>query len=166
MLKVALDAPWVTWCKELKALFDRDDDITVSEIYEPENGLDTDYAVAVMVRKHEKFLALDRLLPRMKMFGNVSLGIDLYDEENKEVDVAGLFKTLFAGNPIFDSVQTTTDPAGVDWNYVLFKPEVIQFFDDDLTDYNGNWNGLAEELALDIFGENSRGVNFCTALIQ
>jgi hypothetical protein len=166
MLKVALDAPWVTWCKELKALFDRDDDITVSEIYEPENGLDTDYAVAVMVRKHEKFLALDRLLPRMKMFGNVSLGIDLYDEENKEVDVAALFKTLFAGNPIFDSVQTNPDPAGVDWNYVLFKPDVIQFFDDDLTDYNGNWNGLAEELALDIFGENSRGVNFCTALIQ
>jgi hypothetical protein len=166
MLKVALEAPWATWCKELKALFDRDDDITVSEIYEPENGLDTDYAVAVMVRKHEKFLALDRLLPRMKMFGNVSLGIDLYDEENKEVDVAGLFKTLFAGNPILDSVQTSPDPAGVEWSYVVFKPEVIQFFDDDLTDINGNWNGLAEELALDIFGENSRGVNFCTALIQ
>lgn len=163
MLKVVLEAPWETWCKELKALFERDADIDVSDIYEPENGMDTDYAVAVMVRKHDKFLALDRLLPRMKEFGNVTLGIDLFDEENNEVDLPELFKTLFTGNPIVDSIQTRTDPAGVDWHYVLFKPEVIQFFDDDLGDFNGNWNGLAEDIARDVFSENGRGVNFCTA---
>lgn len=162
MLKLTIEAPWQTFCKELKALFERDKDIIVSDIYEPEDGL-TDYSFAIQIRNHEKFIALDRLLTKVKTFGNVTLGVDLFDEENAETDVVGLFKTLFEGNPIVDSIQTRTDPAGVDWNYVLFKPEVIQFFDDDLTDFNGNWNGLAEEIALDVFEENSRGVNFCTA---
>ena len=93
----------------------------------------------------------------------VTLGIDLYDEENAEVDSAALFRTLFDGNPIIDSIQTKTDPTGTDWHYVLFKPEVIQFYDDDLNDHNGNWNGLAEDIAREVFEENARGVNFCTA---
>ena len=162
MLKLALEAPWDTFVKKVKALFENDPDIFVSDIYEPEDGL-TDYSFAIQVRNHEKFIALDRLLTKVKTFGNVTLGVDLFDEENAETDVVGLFKTLFEGNPIVDSIQTRTDPAGGEMNYVLFKPEVIQFFDDDLTDYNGNWNGLAEEIALDVFEESSRGVNFCTA---
>ena len=166
MKKVMLEAPWETWCKELKALFEHDDEIAVSDIYIPDNGMDTDYAVAIMVRKHDKFIALDRLMPRMKSFGNVTLGIDLFDEENDEVNIAELFKTLFNGNPIVDSIQTRTDQTGTDWNYVLFKPDVIQFFDDDLTDYNGLWSGLAENIARDIFAENGRGVCFCTAPIE
>lgn len=166
MLKLTIEAPWQTFCKELKALFERDKDIIVSDIYEPDDGMDTDYGVAIQVMRHDKFVALDRLLPRMKEFGNVTLGIDLFDEENAEVDTAGLLKTLFDGNPIVDSIKTRTDPAGCDWNYVLFRPEVIQFFDDDLGDYNGNWNGLAEDIARDVFAENGRGVYFCTAAMK
>lgn len=162
MLKLALEAPWETFAKKLKALFEKDEDIIVSEVYEPENG-NTDYAVAVQIRNHEKFLAADRLLPGVKTFGNVTLGIDLYDEENAEVNTTELFKTLFDGNTIVDSIKTRTDPAGVEWNYVLFKPEVVQFFDDDLNDFNGNWNGLAEDIAREVFEENAHGVNFCTA---
>lgn len=166
MNKLFLEAPWETWCKELKAIFKYDKDIEVSDIYEPENGMDTDYGVAIMVSNHDKFIALDRLMPRMKVFGNVTLGIDLFDEHNIEVNIADIFKEVFAGNPIVDSIQTRTDQTGTDWNYVLFKPDVIQFFDDDLTDYNGLWSGLAEDIARDVFEENGRGVCFCTAPVE
>ena len=162
MLNLALEAPWQTFTKKLQALFENDPDIDVSDIYEPANAVTT-YSVAIQVRKHAKFLALDRLLPSWKGFGNVTLGIDLFDEENEEVNAAELFKTLFEGNPIVDSIQTKTDPTGTDWNYVLFKPEVVQFFDDDMGDFNGNWNGLAEDIAREVFEENSRNVYFCTA---
>lgn len=164
MKKVMLEAPWETWCKELKAMFEHDNDIAVSKICELENDMDCDYAVTVTVRNHEKLLALDRLMPRTKSFGNVTLGIYLYDEENNEVDVASLFRVLFKGNPIVDSIQTRTDQTGTDWNYVLFKPDVIQFFDDDISDCNGLWSGLAEDIARDVFAGNGRGVCFCTAL--
>lgn len=163
MLKLALEAPWETFVKKVKALFEGDPDITVHDVYEDDQ---TDYAFDITVRRHDKFMALDRLLPSIKTFGGVTLGIVLYDEENGEVDVAGLFKTLFEGNPNVDSIKSRTDPAGVDWDYVLFKPEVVQFYDDDLNDYNGNWNGLAEDIAREVFEENSRGVNFCTAAKQ
>lgn len=165
MLKFAMEAPWQTWVKELQALFENDEDIIVSDIYEPEDGMDTDYGVAVQVRNHEKFLALDRLLPRLKVFGNVTLGIDIYDEENAAVDVAELFETLFKGNSIFDGCQRKPDPTGTTWDYVLFKPAVVQFFDDDLSDANGLWSGLAEDIARDVFAENGRGVYFCTSPI-
>lgn len=166
MQKFVLEAPWETWCKELKALFEEDEDISVSDVYTPENGMDADYVVAVQVRKHEKFLALDRLLPRVKCFGNVTLGIDLYDEENAEVNVGALFATLFEGNPKFDAVRVRTDPTNTDWVYVMFQPKVIQFHDDDISDYNGNWTGLAEEIARDVFAENGRGVFFCTSPVN
>lgn len=161
MEKLILEAPWNTFCKMLKALFKRDPDIQVGDIYETDG--DTDYAIDIEVKKHDKYIALDRLLPGIKDFGNVTVGIVLYDEENCETDVISLYKTLFDGNPIVDSIKTRTDPAGVDWNYVLFKAEVIQFFDDDLADFNGNWSGLAEDIAREVFAENSRGINFCTA---
>lgn len=163
MIKFALEAPWERFAKMVKALFAQDDDIFVGDIYE---GNDTTYALNISVKKHDKFLALDRLMPSVKTFGNVTLGIVLFDEENAENDVLALFKTLFDGNPIVDSIQTRPDPAGVCWNYVLFKPEVIQFFDDDMTDYNGLWSGLAEDIAYEVFEENSRGVNFCTAPVD
>lgn len=77
-----------------------------------------------------------------------------------------LFKVLFDGNPIVDNIETRTDQTGTDWNYVMFKPEVVQFFDDDLTDFNGLWSGLAEDIARDVFAENGRGICFCTAPVE
>ena len=59
-----------------------------------------------------------------------------------------------------------TDFAGTHLGFVLFKPEVIQFLDDDTSDYYGNWNGLAEDIAREIFVEGYRGVNFCTEVKQ
>lgn len=162
MLKLAIEAPWYTFNKMVKAMFSDDTDIVVGDIYETDG--ETDYAFDIEVRKHKKFVALDRLLPGVKTFGNVTLGIVLFDEENDETqNTVDLFKTVFTNNPIVANIATKSDPAGREYAYVLFRNEVIQFFDDDISDYNGNWSGLAEDIAREVFAENSRGVNFCTA---
>ena len=44
MIKVALEAPWETFVKEVRALFENDGDIAVSDIYEPEDG-SADYGI-------------------------------------------------------------------------------------------------------------------------
>ena len=154
-----IEAPWETYAKKLNALFENDPDIQVGEI---RKGNDANYAVDILVHKHDKFDALDRLLPRVKMFGNVTLEIVLYDEENTEIDILDAFKALFDGNPIVNRIETVIDQAGGQWNYVVFRPEVIQFFDDDMSDINSNFNGLAEDISREIFAENSRGIMFCT----
>ena len=47
--------------------------------------------------------------------------------------------------------------------FVCFKPQVVQFF--DISDFNGNWSGLAQDIAREIFGDEMRGVHFCTAAV-
>ena len=163
MVKVALEAPWYTYQKKVKALFERDKDIIVGDIYQPD-GEDGAYALDIEVRNHEKFVALDRVLPDVIEFGNVRLNIVLFDEENSDInpDVV-LYETIFKDNPIVKKIIDVVDPAGVHHGYVCVEPEVIQFFDDDLTDYKGNWSGLAQDIAREVFDNDFRGVFFCTA---
>ena len=167
MMKLTIEAPWYTYQKKVKALFEGDPDIIVGDIYESEDG-SSDVAFDIEVKTHGKFLALDRVLTKHKEFGNVTLSIILFDEENANgtEDYVSLYKTIFKGNPILSDVKEVTDFAGTPLGFVLFKPEVIQFLDDDTSDYYGNWNGLAEDIAREIFVEGYRGVNFCTEVKQ
>lgn len=166
MVKLRLEAPWYTFQKKMKALFALDPKIEVGDIYQPDNG-EADYAFDIEVKDHEKFIALDRALPSVKVYGNVTLRINLFDEENSLKDPAiDLYKTIFDGNPIVKNIKELVDLAGVSHSYVRFKPEVIQFFDDDLTDYNGNWSGLAQDIAKEVFENASWQINFCTADIH
>lgn len=165
MKQMKLEAPWYTYQKKVKALFERDPEIEVTPVYEPESG-SADYSFDVVVRNHEKFMALDRVLAKKKTFGDITLDITLFDEENysdgKE-DYADLYTAIFQGNGILKDVKKTKDIAGTLIGFVRFQPEVIQFPNDDTSDYNGNWNGLAEDIAREVFEEGYRGISFCTA---
>ena len=164
MMKLKMEAPWYTYHKKVKELFALDGDIKVGEIYEAE-GTGVNFMFDIEVRNHEKFLALDRVLLKKKAFGNVTLGICLFDEENGPggEDAIGLYETIFRGNPVVKNVKRVMDPAGVERGYVRFQPEVIQFFDDDLGDFNGNWSGLAQDIAREVFEAGFNGIHFCTA---
>ena len=162
--KLTISAPWYEFQKKVKALFERDPQIIVGDIYEPE-GREVDYAFDIEVLNHEKFIALDRVIPGIKEFGNVTLGIVLYDEENINAVNAGvdLYKTIFSGNPIVKDVRDAVDHTGTHHGFVRFVPEVIQFFNDDISDFNGNWSGLAQDIAREVFTNDSSGIHFCTA---
>ena len=167
MMKYAIEAPWYTFQKKVNALFERDEDISVGDIVELENGK-TDYCMDIEIRNHEKFLALDRILPKVKTFGNVTLGIILYDEENglNGEDRIELYKKVFAGNPIVKDIRGMEDFTGTLHGYIRFEPEVIQFQDDNLADYNGNWSGLAQDIAAEVFDQEIAGIHFCTAPVN
>ena len=167
MLNLTLEAPWYTFQKKVKALFERDPDIIVGEVVESEDGK-TNFYFDIEVRNHEKFLALDRTFPKVKTFGNITLGITLYDEENgiREENRIDLYKTIFQGNPIVKDIREVDDFAGAHHGFVRFKPEVIQFHDDDTSDFNGNWSGLAQEIAREIFSDECAGIHFCTAALN
>lgn len=164
MLKFTLEAPWYTFRKKVNALFEQDPDITVGEIIESEDGK-VNFLFDIEVRNHEKFLALDRVFPKVKTFGNVTLGIVLYDEENANGadDRVELYRTIFDGNPIVKDVREAMDHTGTRHGFVRFQPEVVQFFDDDISDFNGNWSGLAQDIAREVFEDEMAGIHFCTA---
>ena len=148
MSKFKLEAPWYTFRKKVFSLFENDPDISVGPLYEAnEDGFD--YVFDIDVLNHEKFLALDRVFPKVKEFGNVRLGIFLFDEENANGEnyIISLFETIFEGNPILKDIRQLEDKTGTRHGYVRFQPEVIQFFDDNIADYNGNGSGLAQDIA-------------------
>ena len=162
-----LAAPWYTYQKKVKALFDRDPEIKVGDIILPEDGR-ADYLFDIEIRNHEKFLALDRVFPKCVQFGNITLAINLHDEENDAGadDVLALYETIFKGNSIVKDVRTAMDHMGTKHGFIRFQPEVIQFFDDDLYDYEGNWSGLAQDIAREVFANETRGIHFCTASLK
>lgn len=167
MIQTTLEAPWYTFRKMVNALFERDASIVVGDIYEAKDGEPFDYAFDIEVTDHEKAMALERMMPSIKTFGAVTLAIFIFDEENNELqNGTEVFEKIFKDNPIVKDYKNVTDRAGVLHSFVRFKPEVIQFFDDDMTDYNGNWSGLAEDIAREVFCLTSGGLNFCTAAVE
>lgn len=163
--KVTIAAPWITFAKEVAALFDGDSDVLVESVIE--NGdlnLSYNYVLNIDVYDHKKFEALKKIMPEFKEFGNVVLGICLFDCENaekKETDYAQIFGEAFKDNPNFVGMSFHPDVTGTTWKYAVFKGEVVQFFNDDISDYAGNWNGLMEDIARDVFG-NVGNIYFCT----
>ena len=164
MKNFAIEAPWYEFNKKVKALFEKDPDILVGDL-QPATGGSIQYGFDIEVRDHKKFLALDRVIPKEKQFGNVTVGICLYDEENGfgDEDILSLYKTIFEGNGIVKDVKEADDFAGTHHGYIRFKPEVIQFFNDDTSDYEGRWSGLAQDIARELFSGEYRGIHFCTA---
>lgn len=167
MKMLALEAPWYTFQKKVKALFAGDPDIRVGEIVEFDGG-SVDYGFDIEVRNHEKFLALDRVLPKTRDYGNVTLGITLFDEENggSVEDEIALYRTIFEGNPIVRDIKEAHDFTGTTQGYVRFEPDVIQFYDDNLEDYSGNWTGLVQDVAEEVFNDGMREVHFCTVDVR
>lgn len=162
-----LEAPWYSFQKKVKALFERDPDIEVGEVYQDEK-LFSDYAFAINVSDHEKYAAMQRLFPQSATFGNVTMAIELCEVGVFEdvSDVAALYETIFKGNPVLKDIREVVDGTGTKHAYVRFQPEVLQFFDDDTSDYNGNWSGLAQNIAREVFADEYRCIHFCTADIR
>lgn len=166
MNNLKIQSPWQSFQKKVNALFERDSDVKVGDLIEDsEPG---QYILPIEVRPHTKYEALSRLMPGYVYFGNIKVCIQLYDTENgvNSADAtAELFRMAFEGNPIFRDVVTTKDLTGTAHTFVLFEPVVLQFFNDNLADLNGNWSGLAMDIARDelFFDSAETGVHFCTA---
>ena len=154
MAKVNLSAPWVTFYRELEALFGEDPDITV--VYDEDNG-----KISLFVDNPDKADALTQLLPAERMFCNVSIKINVVPGNTLAESKANLFLRAFKDNPAFAYGKTVAGVFSNDISYIVFKNKVVQYFNDDLGDVNGNRSTLYQELAKDIF-EDHEGVCFCT----
>lgn len=156
--KVGLSSPWVTFGRKMEALFGPDPEIKVEFDNEAP-------AVKLYVDNEEKADALSKLLPTEKTFGNVILNIIIIPaNKNSVVDPkVAVFKTAFKGNPVLKDVVSVDAMAFRSVTYAIFKNEVVQFFNDDLSDINGNCSTLYQTIARDIFGLAVADINFCTA---
>lgn len=154
-----LQPPWNTYVSKIKAMFENDPEIRIE--YNESNSNPT---VTMYVENSTKADALQQLLGIEKKFGNISLAITIVPANKEFSNQIEILKAALNGNPIVTQIETY-DVFGSEMTFCEFRKEVIQFPNDDCSDLNGNFNGLAEDLAREIFvGAINPQINYCTAV--
>lgn len=148
-----LSAPWITYYRQLEALFEKDPAIQVKFD-------EDDLVVRLYVEGSDKAEALGTLLPSNVSFGNVTVTISVIPA-NKSTNKIDLLKKAFEGNPVFSYATTIEGVMTNPISYVVFEPEVCQFWNDNLHDPHGLVSDLYENIARTIIGEDD-GVCFTT----
>ena len=159
MPKLNLASPWQIHRQKLAALFELDEQVTVSPVEQSESG----YTVTVSVNNHAKAAALRQILACPE-FGNVRLAVVVIDTAAEETP-ADILRAAFAYNRLFRGVEINTDPTGTDWTYLIAEPDVVQFPADNPRDYRGNETMTVEQAALDALTLDA-GTAVCTAALN
>ena len=156
-----LSPPWFTYCNELKAVFSEDPEVTV------ENLDEENFNIKVTVsNNYQKFEALKKILKTQVYIGNITVNVDIvYDgsKDSSEVSIQD-FKAAFAGNPKFVDAVTKDikDPTGsivATFPYAIFSKEIVQFYNDDMSDYCANFNGILADVVKDVINDTGVFIN-------
>jgi len=151
-------APWIDYYREVEALFKNDPSVRV--LYDDEHK-----ELCLYVDDSDKAYALTEVMPTDKVFGNVKLNINIIPanslSKSVRIKVEDYFNHIFKGNPILTDIQCVYGIFSNPIIYVVFRKEVVQYFNDDLGDINGLRSTLWEDIARDVFTEID-SVYFCT----
>lgn len=154
--KLELSAPWVNFYREIDELFKSDHEINV--VY------DEEYAtIRLDVDNTDKAVALRQLLPHERMFGDVTVRLQVIPATVFDDNTPVLFERAFKGNPVFKGIKTRQ--GANPFTYVMFQKKVVQYFNDNLGDVSGMRSTLYQDIAKDVF-EAQDGVFFCTAPLE
>ena len=153
--KTKLSPPWYTVYNKIKAMFEADPDITV----QPMSGGDTEYTIYLDTPDSVKAVALEKILKTEYNFGNITVKVVIRVTNGpcKQVPNGTVYDNYLdalATTPAVVDIRHVVDMFGTKWVVIDFKKEVVQFYNDDLTDFYGNWNGLYTDIATDIFKYN------------
>lgn len=169
-LAVKLSPPWYGWTNEVKAIFAEDAEIEVADLEET-NGRGG-YVLAIDAKTADKADALRVLLPFVKNFGNINVGIeislngtpiDFVGDRTSIPDAINWVNKLFKGGANVEG--QCYEMFGGYVGFVVCPAEIVQFYNDDITDVNGNTTMLFADAARDVL-EVPAGVNFCTESIR
>ena len=153
---IGIASPWVTFARKVHCMFDTDPEVKV--VWD-----DDLCTLKLLVESAEKAEALMAILPEKKVFGNVEITIIVVPANlEAEPTKMQLFETAFKGNPAVSYMQTVGAFGNTtEIGFVVFQPEVVQFYNDNLGDIDGKMSTLYEDIARDVF-EDTENVYFCT----
>ena len=152
--KLKLSPPWTIYLHQLQAFFKKDPAVKI--FYNERDG-----EITLYVREDNKAEALRGLLPYEKSFGNVSVKINVVPNEIVPDTDKHVIEEAFTGNEALSYIRVVEAP-GEPFIYVVFKKEVVQYFNDDFTDLHGVCSTLYQTLADEIFEKVPNNVFFCT----
>ncbi len=159
-----LQPPWYTYHKKVQALFKNDEKVNVRELADLGDG---NYSFMILVSDKAKAEAIKAIVNDKVEMGNITVTVTILGPDKDGInDVAAdisAYETAFSGNSIFSNVASIT-VGGAAFDYCIFSCDIVQFWNDDMSDYYGNYNGLAEDIAREVLKETE--VLFCTETLS
>ena len=163
---VNLSPPWVTYANEVNAMFRDDFDVSV-------RTSDDGYTINLYVKKADKAAALTKLLKPTVKFGYITVNVIVVpanENEDTTVDVnsmkvVDLYKTALEGNMAFEEIVEKGEGLPFAMNYVVFKNQVVQFYNEDLSDPLGMCSTLYQTIADHIFNRDLYPIFFSTKFL-
>ena len=160
-----LSPPWYSYQRKVLALFGKDPEVRVRDLHQVD---ECNFTLFILVRNEGKAQAIRALLPRIVEVGGATITSRIFipvDECEVRLEMKGtdaqLLKEAFTGNPIFDRIETLRSDMSA-WGYCIFRKEVLQFWDDDISNFYGLHTTLAETIALEILKDVD--LQFCTGI--
>ena len=144
--------PWVTHARKLAALFEHDEDVTVTYDDDPPT-------VRMWVRGGDKADALASSLLGEVRFGDVALSVIVIPDDGYQ-SPTDVMRRAFAGNPVVADVSSEGAGPMEGRCHVQFEPVVAQFPDDNLQSPFLITSMLYEDIARDVM--RADGVSFST----
>ena len=146
-----LSPPWIIFHRRLGCLFAKDPDIEVGEIVEcHDEGDKVHYEIPVSIASTAKAKAFGNVFPAKRNYGGVDVILvpTCLETPDPTIDLQEDLETLFAGNGSVDEVCYAFDPfTDRRHQFLMFKPEVVQYFSDDASDYYGLTSTLMQNLS-------------------
>jgi hypothetical protein len=158
---VGLSPPWVTYWNELKYSIGQEPSVIVGPLI----PVGSTYIIPVTAIGDEKAIALATLLKNPVEFGNVSVMIVVINGDQEIVSalpcplsafiVADLVQNALSGNPYFvEVVVKQQTPGGSNAVYPVFTSEVIQFFNDDISNLCNTFTAVAAHVFADVMQDS------------
>ena len=160
---VRLSPPQYTYVNFLKHSIGNDPCVDVMDIEEIVGG---DYLIPIHVKCREKAIALATILELHKTFGNINIFVEvcfcnqvvkpIENIENIE-RLVQIVRQALDTNCYFEFVRAAEPFPGLVSIFPVFKKEVIQFFNDDLSDLYANFNGVAAHVFSEVMKSTING---------
>ena len=166
MATLKLSSPWVEYYRKINALFAGDPDIRI--VFDEEEP-----KLRIYVDNDRKSRAMDALVGTEKVFGNVTLKIEVIPANDKvellsattgytKTEKETLAGVLFQGNSAVKRIHDIENYFEGTVTYIIFEKEVVQYFDDNLGSFYGLKSTLYEDIAKDVLSPVA-GVYYCTS---
>lgn len=157
----SISPPWLTLWNKLKASLGNDPAVDVSDLDQSA----TPYKVTVTVKEKPKAEGIASLVKPRHEFGHVAVVVIVKNAGSEVVpvvpksaqDLVKLVKSAFDGNKWYKKVETKI-LFGKLQVYPIFEKGVIQFANDDFSDYYDNYNGVVAAVIKEVLVEWPGGI--------
>lgn len=153
--EMRLSPPWVEYMRWIQAIYGKDEQVEIS--FDEERC-----RLTLRVKDRYKADAIASLLPTQVQFGNVIMSISVVPANDN--DVADAFNTAFRGNPAFGGIVNVLQNGG-NITYALFKPNVVQYYNDDISSCYGYATTTLENVAKQVF-KDVGDVRICSEMLE